>query len=280
MVEIVKDMPVKKECHQLEDQYGSRPPNVIAQDVRSLGVSKANKDGLTLLVLALMAGAFISLGAMFSLVSVAGSEWPMGVTKVLSGVTFCLGLVLTVMAGAELFTSNNLIAMAWASRLVSTRQVARNWTIVYFGNVLGAGATIFLIEACDFYFLAEGGSVRELLVSAAAAKANLSVSAAFFRGVLCNALVCLAVWLAMGGRNSTDKVLGIMFPVVGFVTIGFEHSIANWFYLPFGLYLGGTEVVSASGALQNLFFVTLGNMVGGTLLVAGVYWLAFLRSDK
>lgn len=247
--------------------------------VERLGVAKAQTDTVTLGVLAVLAGAFISLGALFFTVVVTGSGVGFGVTRLLGGLSFCLGLVLVVVAGAELFTGNNLLAMAWASGLIGTRAVMRNWLLAYLGNVIGCLGTVLFVWWAGLGSLG-GGTVGETAIQIAQAKAGLSVGEAFARGVLCNALVCLAVWLAMGGRSVTDKILAILFPITAFVTIGLEHSIANWFFLPFGLALAQEGAVSLAGAGRNLVAVTAGNMAGGTLLVAGVYWVAYLRGGR
>ena len=254
-------------------------PRDIAGRVERLGVAKAQTDALTLVVLAVLAGAFISLGALFFTVVVTGSSVGFGVTRLLGGVSFCLGLVLVVVAGAELFTGNNLLAIAWASRLVPTRDLLRNWAIVYVGNVIGClGTVVFVVWGAVASLGA--GAVGETAVQIAVTKAHLSLGEAFARGVMCNALVCLAVWLTMGGRTVADKILAILFPITAFVAIGFEHSIANWFFLPFGLALDQHGVVPAAGVVGNLVATTAGNIVGGTLLVAGVYWIAYLRGAR
>jgi formate/nitrite transporter len=254
-------------------------PREIARKVESLGVAKSRTDSLTLLVLAVLAGAFISLGALFFTVVVTDARLGFGVTRLLGGLSFCLGLVLVVVAGAELFTGNNLLAMAWASGLIGSRDVVRNWLVVYVGNVIGCLGTVLLAVWGDIAGLG-GGAVGETAIHVASAKAGLSVGEAFARGVLCNALVCLAVWLAMGGRSVADKILAILFPITAFVAIGFEHSIANWFFLPFGLALDKQGAVSIAGVGKNLVAVSAGNIVGGTLLVAGVYWVAYLRGGR
>jgi formate/nitrite transporter len=202
-----------------------------------------------------------------------------GVTRLLGGLSFCLGLVLVVLAGAELFTGNNLLAMAWASRLIGTRSVMRNWLLAYLGNVIGCLGTVLFVVWADIASLG-GGAVGETAIEIADAKASLSLGEAFARGLLCNALVCLAVWLAMGGRSMADKILAILFPITAFVAIGFEHSIANWFFLPFGLVLDKHGAVSVIGVAWNLAAVSAGNIVGGTLLVASLYWVAYLRGER
>lgn len=260
----------------LSDAY---PPPEIARKVELLGVAKAHTDVLTLLVLAILAGAFISLGAIFFTVVVTETGLGFGVTRLLGGLSFCLGLILVVIAGAELFTGNNLIAMAWASGLIGTREVMRNWLIVYVGNVVGCLGTVLLVVWSDIASLG-GGEVAETAIRIAQTKASLSLTIAFTRGILCNALVCLAIWLAIGARSVTDKILAIIFPITAFVAIGFEHSIANWFFLPLGFMLDGQGAVSMVGIIRNIIAVSAGNIVGGTLLVAGVYWAAYLRSER
>jgi formate/nitrite transporter len=255
------------------------PPQEIARKVERIGVAKAHADALTVLVLAVLAGAFVSLGALLFTVVVTESGLGFGPTRLLGGVSFCLGLILVVVAGAELFTGNNLIAMAWASRRIGTREVMRNWLLAYVGNVVGCLATVLLVVWADIAGLGDG-AVGEMAVRIARTKADLPLVEAFTRGVLCNALVCLAVWLAIGARSVTDKILAILFPITAFVTIGFEHSIANWFFLPFGLAVGAHGAVSVAGVGRNIVAVTAGNVAGGTLLVAGVYWVAYLRGER
>jgi len=255
-------------------------PVEIAARVESVGVAKARADLLTVLLLSVLAGAFISLGAIFFLVVVTGSELGFGVTRLLGGLAFSLGLILVVVAGAELFTGNNLVAMAWASRMITAGELLRNWLVVYVGNVLGAIGTAIFVWLGGVDQLG-GGAVGATALAVGQAKAELGVLQAAALGLLCNALVCLAVWLAIGGRSVTDKVVGVLFPITAFVTVGFEHSIANWFFLPYAYLLGAGESAEfVPGALRNLAAVTVGNVAGGTLLVAGVYWFAYLRPGR
>lgn len=253
------------------------PPLEIARRVERLGVAKARSDALSLLVLAVLAGAFISLGALFFTVVVTGSELGFGPTRLIGGVSFALGLILVVVAGAELFTGNNLIAMAWASGLIRFRDVVRNWLLAYVGNVIGCLGTVLLV-VCSGTAGLDDGAVGDTAARIARAKAELPLVDVFARGILCNALVCMAVWLANGARSVTDKILAVLFPVTAFVVAGFEHSIANWFFLPYGIVVDA-QAVSIAGAARNLAVATAGNVVGGTLLVAGVYWVAYLRGD-
>jgi formate/nitrite transporter len=254
-------------------------PREIARKIEALGVTKARSDTLSLLVLAVLAGAFIALGALFFTVVVTSSTLGFGVSRLVGGLAFSLGLILVIVGGAELFTGNNLVAMAWASRRITSAELLRNWGLVYAGNALGALGTVMLVllgQVAQF----SDGAVRDTALAIGRHKAALGVIEALALGVLCNGLVCLAVWLAMGGRSVADKVLAIVFPITAFVTMGFEHSIANLFFLPYALALGGFDDLQLLvGTVRNLLAVTVGNILGGTVLVAGVYWLAYLRPD-
>ena len=268
-------------------------PAEMAQRVLKVGVAKARLPMADSLILAVMAGAFIGLGAAFATLTTTGSPMGLGPTRVMGGVAFSLGLILVVVAGAELFTGNNLVAMAWASRQITTRQVARNWILVYGGNFVGSVGTALLVFWSGTLALGDN-AVALNAIQIAAAKVDLSWSEAFVRGVLCNALVCLAVWLCNSARSTTDKILAIVWPIAGFVALGFEHCIANMYFIPLGMLLktdadllasleiapGALDGLSAVGLTHNLIPVTLGNIVGGTLLVAGVYWFAYLRPKK
>ena len=252
-------------------------PREIARKIEALGVTKARSDTLSLLVLAGLAGAFIALGALFFTVVVTRPTLGFGVSRLVGGLAFSLGLILVLVGGAELFTGNNLVAMAWASRRITSAELLRNWVLVYAGNALGALGTVVLVLLGQVGQFGDG-AVRETALAIGRHKAALGVVEALALGVLCNGLVCLAVWLAMGGRSVADKVLAIVFPITAFVTMGFEHSIANLFFLPYALALGGFgDLQLLVGTVRNLLAVTVGNILGGTVLVAGVYWLAYLR---
>jgi formate/nitrite transporter len=252
-------------------------PSEIAHKIETLGVTKARSDTLSLLVLAVLGGAFIALGALCFAVVVTRPALGFGVSRLVGGVAFSLGLILVIIGGAELFTGNNLVAMAWASHRISSAELIRNWVLVYLGNAVGALSTVVLVLLGDVAQLGDG-AVRETVLAIGRHKAALGGIAALALGVLCNGLVCLAVWLAMGGRSVADKVLAIVFPITAFVTMGFEHSIANLFFLPYALALGGWgDAQLLVGSVSNLLLVTVGNILGGTVLVAGVYWLAYLR---
>jgi formate transporter FocA len=270
-------------------------PAEMAAKAEQIGVKKAHLNQWSMLVLAVLAGAFIALGAIFSttVVAGAGDKLPYGVTRLLAGVVFSLGLILVVVGGAELFTGNNLIVMAWADRKVSTALLLQNWVIVYFGNFVGALGTAALIFVSSQY-LQGGGAVGAAALATANSKAGLAFVPALALGILCNALVCLAVWLTFSARTTTDRILAIVPPIAAFVAAGFEHSIANMYFIPVGLFIkagapasfwtaiGKTAADYASLTwgnffLNNLLPVTLGNIIGGAGLVGAVYWFVYLR---
>ncbi len=249
-------------------------PHQIAARVEKIGVKKAQMPVSQMFALAALAGAFIGFGAVFYTVVTTGSTLGFGITRLVGGLSFCLGLVLVVLAGAELFTGNNLVAMAWASRKIRTAELLKSWVIVYVGNAVGSLFLVALVLGADTAGLG-GGAVGELAAKIATSKCELSLVEAFSRGILCNTLVCLAVWLAMGAHTFTDKFLAVLFPVTAFVALGFEHSIANMFFLPWGIAVSG-DVSLVGPALVNLAVVTVGNVIGGSVLVAGTYWAVYL----
>jgi formate transporter len=263
-----------------------------------VGTAKSRADAFGTLALALLAGAFIGLGAAFATTVGAGAAeaLPFGVTRLLVGFVFSLGLVLVVVAGAELFTGNNLIVMAWAERRVSLRNLLRNWGLVYAGNLIGALATVALVFAARQYEFG-GGAVGASALAMADAKVEIGFLQAVALGALCNALVCLAVWLSYSARSVTDKVVAVLFPITAFVAMGFEHSVANMYFLAMGVLLrdhGSTELWDQTGAapgdfpdlswsdalLANLLPVTIGNVIGGSVMVGLVYWAVYLRPRR
>jgi formate/nitrite transporter len=270
-------------------------PAEMARRAEYLGVRKAETAAFTLLALSILAGAFIALGAIFATTVTAGtsSAWPYGITRLLAGMVFCLGLILVIVGGAELFTGNNLIVMAWASRKVSTRALLRNWAIVYLGNFIGSLGTAFLVFLSQQYQFG-GGAVGQTALAIANNKVNLGFGQALALGILCNAMVCLAVWMTYSARSTIDKIAAIIFPIAGFVAAGFEHSIANMYFIPIGLFIKNydpaftLQAIAETGInlkgltwsaflVDNLLPVTIGNIIGGALLVAAVYWSIFLR---
>jgi formate transporter len=255
--------------------YDAYTPAEMAIRVEEIGVAKAKLGFIQTFVLSLLAGAFIAFGAAFFTVAITGSGLGFGPTRMLGGIAFSSGLILVIVGGAELFTGNNLIAMAWADRKISHIQLLRNWGIVYIGNFLGSLATALLISLSGLYSLNDG-AIGLTAVGIADAKLSLSFSEAFFRGVLCNTLVCLAVWLCFSARTVVGKVVAIILPISAFVALGFEHSVANMYLIPAG-YLAGSENVSIGGMFANLVPVTAGNIIGGSGCVALVYWIVYLR---
>lgn len=229
---------------------------------------------LTLAMLGILAGAFIGIGSlMFALVA-SDASLGFAATRLLGGLAFSVGLILVTVAGAELFTGNNLLAMAWASGRVTTREVLRNWLVVGIANFVGACGLALLVWLSGHAAM-NGGAVERSIVGIASAKAQLSVGDAFFRGVLCNVLVCLAVWMALAGRSVVDKAVAIVFPITAFVAAGFEHSIANMYIFPLAILLGAP--LGVEDVVHNLLPVIAGNVVGGSVLVALVYYVIYLR---
>ncbi len=269
------------------------PPAQMARQAEKVGVTKAGMGAANMFALAVLAGAFIALGAIFATtVSAGGTDLPYGIVRLLSGLAFSLGLILVIVAGAELFTGNNLIVMAWASRRVSTARVLRNWAIVYAGNFVGAIGTAGILYAGKQYEFGKG-VVGEQAVAIATGKTNLGFVQAIALGAFCNALVCLAVWLCYSARTTTDKVIAIVPPIAAFVAAGFEHSVANMFFIPMGLFVKANDAFMAAhpgppgvehltwgrflGA--NLLPVTIGNIIGGALMVGAIYWFVYLRDE-
>lgn len=251
-------------------------PREIAARLEAFCVDKVRLPLLPLVMLGVLAGAFVGLGAMmFTLVS-SDASLGFATGRLAGGLAFSLGLVLVVVAGAELFTGNNLLAMAWADGRVTTRQVLRNWAIVCLANFAGAAGLAALVWLSGHAGL-DGGGVGREAVRIALAKVQLPFAQAFFRGVLCNVLVCMAVWMSLAGRSVADKVVAVVFPITAFVAAGFEHSIANMYLLPLGMLLGAP--IGAIDMLRNLVPVIAGNLVGGSVLVALAYYVVYVRGQ-
>jgi len=265
-------------------------PDQIARRIEVIGIAKARLSTLPLFTLAMLAGAFIALGAMFYTVAVTDTGLGLGPTRLLGGFAFSLGLILVLIGGAELFTGNALIVMGWASGKISTRALMRNWAIVYVGNFVGAVGMAMLAYGSGYLHMG-GHVVAATAVKTAVGKVNLSFGVAFVRGILCNILVCLAVWLCMATQNVVSKILAIIFPITAFIALGFEHSIANMYFIPMGIFAAvdpamvevvrlagsGAANLGAGGLAANLIPVTLGNIVGGGMFVALAYYVIYLR---
>jgi len=268
-------------------------PPEMAQACENVGVVKANRDALALLVLGVLAGAFIAFGGMFSTVVLSGSEaLPWGVARLLAGVVFSLGLILVIIGGAELFTGDTLMVMAYASNKISLARLLRAWVLVYFGNIIGSLATVALVFASAHYGYGSGliGKTALAIANSIAALPTMQLLAL---AILCNVLVCLAVWMCFGARSITDKVMVIVPPIAAFVAAGFEHCVANMYLLPFGLAIklwgdpsfwahtglsaGQYAALTADNILHNIAIATIGNLICGSLLVGVVYWFVYLR---
>jgi len=269
------------------------PPPEVARKSEAVGVAKGTRDTLSTILLGILAGVFIGLGAMFCTLVTTDSGLGFGLTKLLGGLAFCLGLILVVVAGAELFTGNCLIVMSWMSSRTSLAQLLRNWGLVYFANLLGGLSLVGLMFYTYQWVLNNYGvGANALLI--ANAKVNLSFGSALARGILCNALVCLAIWLCFSARTITGKILSILFPITAFVAAGFEHSIANMYFIPMGILLAsqpavlvaagvtadGVANLTWAGFVGNLVPVTIGNIIGGGILIGAVYWLAYLSHER
>jgi formate/nitrite transporter len=258
-------------------------PTEIAAKVATVGVAKARLPLLSMLMLSILAGGFIGFGALYYVIVKSDPDLSFATGQILGGVAFSLGLILVVVAGAELFTGNNLQAMAWADRKISTGELLRNWAIVCGGNFIGAiglAVLVFLSHHADM----NNGAIAQQYLTIAAAKVALPFWTAFFKAILCNAMVCIAVWMAFAGRSVIDKVVAIVFPISAFVAAGFEHSVANMYLIPMAMLLqtsandaGSIAVVTWAGFVGNLVPVILGNIIGGSVLVGLVYHIIYRR---
>ena len=261
------------------------------------GVKRASTDPITLFALSILAGAFISFGAIFATTVSAGAVgMPYGVVRLLIGLVFSTGLIMVVIGGAELFTGSNIIVMAWASRKVTTRALLLNWVISFAGNFVGAIATAVLMFYTTQYTFG-GGAVGLTALSTASAKTSLAFIPALTLGIMCNALVCLAVWMCFSARTSIDRVVTVIPPIAAFAAAGFEHCIANIYFIPIGLFIkagapdvfwkaiGKTpadfpELTWENFFVGNLIPVTIGNIIGGSIMVAAIYWFIYLRKGS
>jgi len=258
--------------------FDAYTPREIAQRVQDVCLPKSRLPFLQLVMLGILAGGFIGLGSLYYVIVVSDPQLGFAAQRVLGGVVFSLGLLLVVVAGAELFTGNNLLAMAWADGCMPTRDVLYNWVVVCAANFIGA-AGLAVVVFLSGHPEMNGGAVGRTYLQIAAAKSSLPFWEAFFRGVLCNVLVCMAVWMTLAGRSVTDKFIAIVFPISAFVAAGFEHSIANMYFLPLAMMLQASagQAVEVAGLWRNLVPVIAGNLVGGSVLVALVYYVIYRR---
>lgn len=282
-----------------EIQFDAHPPAKMASRMEEVGVAKAQLKAETMFALAMLAGAFIGTGAIFCTVvttGLAAAGVGYGIIKLLGGLVFCLGLIAVVVAGAELFTGNNLIIMGFANGRVPLSGLLRNWVIVYIGNFVGSILTALVMYLSKQY-MSSGGALGANALGIANAKCGLEFIQAVALGIMCNALVCLAVWLCLSARSTTDKIAAIIFPITAFVAAGFEHSVANMYFIPIGLFIkgfAGSDFWTAIGKtaadygnltwgaffIKNLLPVTIGNIIGGAGFVGLAYWFIYLRPQK
>jgi formate/nitrite transporter len=267
-------------------------PASMAVRAEQSGVTRAATDPLTVFVLSILAGAFVAFGAIFATTVTAGGGLSYGVGRLLTGLVFSAGLVMVIIAGAELFTGNNLIVMAWASRKIRTSALLLNWVLSFSGNFVGAIATAVLVFYSTQYTFGDG-AVGLVALNIANAKSSLQFIPALILGILCNALVCLAVWMLFSARTNIDRIVTAIPPVAIFAAAGFEHCIANIYFIPMGLFIkagapdsfwkaiGKTAAdfpeLTWSNFIANMLPVTIGNIIGGSLMVGVVYWFVYLR---
>jgi formate/nitrite transporter len=292
---------------QIQISFDAILPPGMAAKAEDLGVKKANLKADNMFLLAVLAGAFIGIGAIFATTVAAGgisikdatgaaafsTGFPYGVTRLLVGLVFTVGLILVVVGGAELFTGNTLITMAYASKKVTLGQLLRNWSIVYVGNFVGSVLTAYIVFLGKQYSFGNG-SIGLAALNIGEAKTALTFVQAVALGIMCNALVCMAVWMCYSARSTTDKILAIIPPISCFVAAGFEHSIANMYFIPVALFIKGSgdakffEMIGKTAAdfphltwgnffLANLLPVTIGNIIGGAIMVGMVYWFVYIR---
>ncbi len=278
---------------------GFLPPQ-IAQKVEDIGVKKGQLAIPQKFLLAVMAGAFIAMGAIFCTTVVTGNgvagaiKLPFGVVKLLGGLVFSLGLILVIVAGAELFTGNNLLVMAVASKKLPVSKLLRNWVVVYLGNFAGSVLTAYVMYLTTQYRFADGALGMKAM-GIANVKCGLEFIPALTRGILCNTLVCLAVWLCFSCRTTTDKIIAIIFPITAFVAAGFEHCVANMYFIPVGIFIRGdapfwasqgvdvaqyADLTWANFFIKNLVPVTIGNIIGGTVFVGLIYWVIYCQPKR
>jgi len=269
------------------------PAEMYEKAIKS-GIAKSKLPFTPLLLLAILAGAYIALGGVFSSIIALGmpGTWPYGIMKALQGLAFSLGLILVVVGGAELFTGNNLMVIAWLERKITFLSMLRNWALVYIGNFAGSLIIAFLVILGSEY-TASDGALGKSILNLAVLKVSYPFLKALILGILCNLLVCLAVWLTYSGRSTIDKIMAIVFPISAFIAAGFEHSVANMYIIPVGLLLkhfdpgfaaqSGIETSNLTWQAflaGNLLPVTLGNIIGGAVFVGIAYFFVFHKKDK
>lgn len=267
-------------------------PAEVATKAVGVGVKKAGLDFWTMFVLALFGGAFIAIGAVLATtVGSNGAEFPYGLNALLKGLIFTVGLILVIVAGAELFTGNNLMLIAVLNKKITLGKMLRNWGVVYIGNLIGS-VIVALIMVMSKQYTFAGGAIGKTALTIANTKSGLEFWSALGLGIMCNILVCLAVWMTFSARTTAGKILAIIPPISAFVAAGFEHSVANMYFIPVGLFIKAfnPEFAAQAGEFANLswanFFVknllpvTIGNIIGGAIFIGAAYWFIYLRKQK
>lgn len=267
-------------------------PAEVATKAVGVGVKKAGLDFWTMFVLALFGGAFIAIGAVLATtVGTNGAEFPYGLNALLKGLIFTVGLILVIVAGAELFTGNNLMLIAVLNKKITLGKMLRNWGVVYIGNLIGS-LIVALIMVMSKQYTFAGGAIGKTALTIADTKSGLEFWSALGLGIMCNILVCLAVWMTFSARTTAGKILAIIPPISAFVAAGFEHSVANMYFIPVGLFIKAfnpefaaqagefTNLSWANFFVKNLLPVTIGNIIGGAIFVGAAYWFIYLRKQK
>lgn len=253
-------------------------PSEIVQATINAGINKANLRGLQMILLGIFAGVFIGFGAHANITAIhLVSDFDIGIAKLLGASIFPVGLMLVLVAGAELFTGNNLMTLALMDRKISLKGLFKNWSIVYIGNFLGSILLAFVLYKSGLYKV--DSPIAMKAIGIAESKVSLTLGAAILRGMLCNIIVVLAVWLASAAKDVIGKIFAIWFPIMMFVLSGFEHSVANMFFIPIGKFLGANFTWSEMW-LNNLIPVTIGNIIGGAIIIPGVYYLIYVYKNK
>lgn len=280
-----------------ENKIDELLPHQITEKADNIAYSKATKAFLSAFYLAITAGMFISLAFVFFItVTTGANELAWGIKNLLGGLAFSLGLLLVVVVGGELFTSSTLTLIAKASNRITSKQMLKNWITVYFGNFIGATFLVFLIFFAGLYN-ADNGQWGLTALKIAQHKLHHSFTEAVALGILCNIMVCLAIWMAFGARTITDKMFAVLLPVAMFVASGFEHSIANMFMVPTGIIIQNfatpefwqaigfqasdfADITIRNFIVNNLIPVTIGNILGGGVIVGLMHWMIYLRPSQ
>lgn len=264
-------------------------PADVEGKCETVGCGKANLGFTSMFMLAIFAGMFIAIGGTFFSVVMGDASLGLAAKKLLGGLVFCVGLVLVLTCGAELFTGNTLMVQAALAKRITVTQLLRNWGVVFVGNCIGSLLIVALVVGAQMYNLYPDQAIGDAMAGVAAGKINLDYGVIVIRGILANMFVCLAVWIGFAGKTVTDKILGTLFPITAFVACGFEHVVANMFFLPYGYALkllgmgsdvAGIENVDIAGILYNISGALIGNIIGGAVLIGVFYYIALHKKES